>query len=375
MATACKKQIVLKPIVTLNSYLVVDGHISNGDSTFITLSRTVNITGAVRSNPELNAAVTIEGQGGGSFALIAKGKGSYASAILNLSPTKSYRLKIITQDGRQYASDFVPLKNSPPIDTVSYAVKSDGLQINVDTHDATNITRYYKWDNVITYQVRSKYESKWIVVNDDTTAVRPLNQQIYNCWATDTSGNIALGSSAKLSQDVISKQEVILIAANSEKLRIGLSILVKQYALTTDAFNYYDLLKRNSEQIGGVFDAQPSELTGNIHCLTNAAEPVIGFITAGAVTTKRLFVDNKVLPATWLPDLGYYDGCYIINEEYNHITPGSGYIEHQVKEYIYTRIETPIDTFSKPVPGIYAAKHYCADCTVRGTNKKPSFWK
>jgi hypothetical protein len=373
---ACKKPITLAPVATNSSYLVVDGSINSGDSSLITLSHTVNIAGNARSNPELGATVSIEGSAGDKYALTSKGNGNYISAVLNLAEGEKYRLNITTGDGKKYASDFVPVKNSPPVDNVSYAVASNGLQINVDTHDATNNSRYYRWDYVITYQVRSAFESKLIVVNGDTSAFRTPAQQIYNCWLNDTSSNIALGSSAKLASDVISKQEISLIQPNSEILRIGLSVLVKQHVLTSDAFNYFDLLKKNSEQVGGIFDAQPSELTGNIHCITNPSEPVIGYIIAGAISTKRLFVDNKDLPSTWLANLSYYDGCALITELYDYVAPGgSGLIEHQVKDYVYTGIETPIDTVLNPKLGIKAAKPYCGDCTLRGTNKKPSFWK
>ncbi|WP_184545477.1 DUF4249 domain-containing protein [Mucilaginibacter sp. FT3.2] len=374
-AVACKKQIALKPIVALNSYLVVDGSINVGDSSIIALSHTVNIAGKARSNPEVNATVTIESSGGSSYPLVSKNNGNYVSAALNLSVTQNYRLKIVTGDGKQYASDFVPVKNSPAIDSLGYAVKTEGLQINVNTHDAANNTHYYRWDYVDTYQVRSQYESKLIVVNGDTSAFRTAEQQIYNCWLNDTSGTINLGSSAKLAKDVISNQAIALILPTSEKLRIGISILVKQHALTSDAFNYFDLLQKNSDQVGGVFDAQPSELTGNIHCLTNPAEPVIGYITAGAVAKARLFVDNENLPGTWLPDLSYYDGCSLITELYDYVPPMSGIVEHQVREYVYTGIETPVDTVLNPKLGVISARPRCVDCTLRGTSKKPSFWK
>ncbi|MDN3583122.1 DUF4249 domain-containing protein [Mucilaginibacter flavus] len=374
--TACKKQIPVPVAVTSTSYLVFDGHIAVGDSTFITLSRTVSLTGNAKASPELGAKVSVEGKDGSSYALTAKDKGSYVCAPLNLSGSQTYRLKIITSSGKQYLSDYVPVKNSPPVDSVNYQIEGSGLSIKVNTHDAANNTKYYRWDYINTYQVQSKYESKYIVVQPDTSALRTPEQQVYNCWVTDSSSTIILGSSAKLSEDKISNQEVAFILPSSEKLRIELSVLVKQYALTSDAFNYYDLLKKNSGQVGGVFDPQPSELTGNIHSVTNSAEPVIGYVTIGAVTQKRIFIYNKNLPASWLPDLSFYDGCAIIVELYDNPLPGGfpPYIEKQVKEFIYTGIETPIDTITKPY-AMKSAKPYCVDCTLRGTNKKPLYWK
>lgn len=373
---ACKKQIPVPTTVITSSYLVFDGHIAVGDSSFITLSRTVNIAGNAKANPELGAKVTVEGKDGSSYALTAKNNGSYVCAPLNLSGNQTYRLKIITSNGKQYLSDYVPVKNSPPVDSVNYQVEGNGLSIKVNTHDAANSTKYYRWDYINTYQVQSKYESKYIVIPPDTSAPRTPGQQVYSCWVTDSSTIIILGSSAKLAQDKISNREVAFLQPTSEKLRIELSILVKQYALTSDAFNYYDLLNKNSGQVGGVFDPQPSELTGNIHSTTDATEPVIGYVTIGAVTQKRIFIYNRNLPASWLPDLSFYDGCAIIVELYDHPLPGGSppYIEKQVREYIYSGIEAPIDTITKPY-AMKSARPYCVDCTIRGTNKKPLFWK
>jgi len=270
----------------------------------------------------------------------------------------------------------VPVKNSPSIDTVNYTIQSSGLQVNVNTHDPANNTHYYRWEYTETYIIHSMYYSNYMEVNHDTTAVRPPDKQIYQCWVNDTSSTIVLGSSAKLSHDIISEQPVITIPSTSEKVHIRYSIRVKQYALTTDAYNYFILLKKNTEQLGSIFDAQPSELTGNIHCLSNPAEPVIGYVTAGNATEQRIFIDNKDLPA-WTPDLPDKN-CQIDTLRYVFLIPNSAppQLIYYVKEFIYTGVEIPIDIVgSYPNGGFTAAFPYCVDCTLRGVNKPPSFWK
>ncbi|MFI5136307.1 MAG: DUF4249 domain-containing protein [Sphingobacteriales bacterium] len=372
--TGCKKQINSQVLAKATNYLVVSGNIALGDTTVINLSRMLSVNDTARSKPELNAMVTIEGSQTGSYPLISKNNGNYTLAPLNLSSAQNYRLKIVTSDGRQYASDFVPVKNSPPIDSVNYVVQYNGLQINVNTHDPANNTHYYRWDYTETYIVRSEYNSRYIVVNHDTTALRTPDQQIYNCWATSYSSAIALGSSVNLSSDIIKNQQVALIPPKSEKLRVRYSILVKQYGLTSDAYNYFTLLKKNTEQLGSIFDAEPSELKGNIHSLSNSTEPVIGYVTVSAITQARIFVDNQNLPASWAPDLSYYNGCQIFNEYYDYIPPLGSYDERLVQEFIYTGFEIPIDTILVP-KGLKSARPYCVDCTLRGTNKQPAFWK
>ncbi|MDR3696349.1 DUF4249 domain-containing protein [Mucilaginibacter sp.] len=378
--TDCKKQIRSSVISAPNNYLVVTGNITPNDTTTISLSRTVNISGQVNSKPEFNASVTIEGSQGGSYPLTATGNGNYISAPLNLSAAQSYRLKITTSDGKQYVSDFVSVKNSPPIDMVNYTLKNSGLQINVSTHDPANKTQYYRWDYNETYIIHSMYYSHYMAVNHDTTAIRPADQQIYECWVTDTASTIVLGSSAKLSQDIISDQAVIAIPFNAEKGFIRYSILVKQYALTADAYNYFTLLKKNTEQLGGIFDAQPSALRGNIHCTSNPAEPVIGYITAGTTTQKRIFIDHNDLPgwAISKPDTA----CSADTLLYIRITvtkvgpPLISTAAREVYDQIYGGIKIPIDIVGLyPTGGFTGAFPQCVDCTLRGVNKPPAFWK
>ncbi|MDB5139859.1 MAG: hypothetical protein JWR12_1775 [Mucilaginibacter sp.] len=377
--SGCKK-LVNPPVITAtNSYLVINGNITIGDSTIISLSRTVNISGNAKSNTELNAQVYIEGSQGGSYPLTSKNNGTYVASPLNLPAAQNYRLKITTGDGKQYASDYVPVKNSPSIDSVSYLIKPDGLNISLNTHDAANSTHYYRWEYYETYIIRSAFESHYMEVNHDTVVLRPADQEIYQCWVSDASSTIILGSSAKLSKDIIGEQPITSIASTSEKLRIRYSILMKQYALTTDAYNYYTQLKQISEKIGGIFDPQPSELTGNVHCLSNPAEPVIGYITVGAVSQSRIFIDKMNLPQ-WTAQTPY-SGCTVDSLLYMRASPTSSpsippVITNEVRNLIYPGIEIPIDAFGLyPAGGFTAAFPECVDCTLRGTNKQPAFWK
>lgn len=381
-AMACKKQITITPSAKIISYLVVDGNISSGDSTTITIRRTVNLDSNARSNPELGAVVTVEGAGGASFELTGKGNGTYVSAPLNLSPGEKYSLKITTLNGSKYASDFVPVKNSPAIDSVRTTITGNGLQIGVDTHDAANNSKYYRWEYTETYQIQSAFESLITVVQNpsapppDFQYIRTPAQKIYNCWISDTSNTIITTTTAKLSADKVNNAPVALVPANSEKLRFRYSILVKQYAITADAFNYFELLKKNTEQIGGIFDPQPSEITGNVHCVSNPDEPVIGFVTVGQVTQKRIFVDKASLPANWVAET-LYGSCHLdillyARKVTNTIPTIPPIYVNEVYNLIYSGLVLTVDY----APGGYAASSpICVDCTLRGINKKPSFWQ
>ncbi|HEY9195951.1 MAG TPA: DUF4249 family protein, partial [Mucilaginibacter sp.] len=149
------------------------------------------------------------------------------------------------------------------------------------------------------------------------------------------------------------------------------SVLVRQYAITSAAFNYFELLKKNTEQIGGIFDVQPSELTGNLHCINNPDEPVIGYVTVGAVTQKRIFIDRSNIPGNWVPD-NPYGSCELHTLLYARPIPNTNQSINEVANLVYPGFEMVIE----PTGGGYiTASSQCADCTLRGTSIKPSFWK
>src|ERR1700712_359801 len=113
----CKKPYNPPVISSPNSYLVVEGVINNGtDATVIKLSRTVPLSSKDKPQPELGAEVSVENEHNESIFLSDNfNNGQYTAGVLQLDNTLKYRLKIRTNSGQSYQSDFVAVKNTPDI--------------------------------------------------------------------------------------------------------------------------------------------------------------------------------------------------------------------------------------------------------------------
>src|SRR5579863_4929710 len=123
----CRKPYSPTVVAISGNYLVVEGVINTGqDSTVIRLSRTVALSSVARTKPEPGAVVTIISDGGVSYPCIEAGKGYYKAAGLNMA-SGNLGLRINASDGKVYQSDLVPVKNSPPIDSVYYKIQSNSL--------------------------------------------------------------------------------------------------------------------------------------------------------------------------------------------------------------------------------------------------------
>ncbi|WP_295718518.1 DUF4249 domain-containing protein [Mucilaginibacter sp.] len=369
---ACRKPYTPKAILAPGSYLVVEGVINSGaDSTIITLSKTINIATKDSSAFETNAQVTVENEGGTSYPLQEFKAGHYLAIALNLDKTKKYRLHIKTAGSNEYASDYVAVKPTPPIDSITYRITDKGLQVNVNTHNPANSTRYYRWAYEEAWQFHAQRNSESIVKGTDIVPRKP-EEQIYYCFAGDKSSNIVLGSTEKLQQDIISQIPITIISPRSEKLQIKYSILLKQYAVTKEEYQFWENIKKNTEQLGSIFDAQPSQLKGNIHGITNPAEPVIGYIGVTNTQTKRIFITNNRFPDNYYPV--YADECEVISAFFINALTGANDVDFFIFRLGYIPV-SPIISPRGVTIGYKAAPIECVDCRLRGHIDAPDFWE
>lgn len=360
-------------IATPKSYFVVDGLINLRGVTTVRLSRTRSLTTAT-SPVEAKATVAIQDEAGARYPLTEQAAGTYTSAALTLDATRRYQLRVRTAAGREYASDLVAGKLTPPIDRLSWAVERNGVQLYVDAHDATNNTRYYRWTYQETWQYSTPFYSQFEFVNG---VMRPRTDNIKDCWRTEISTDIALGNTARLSQDVVSKYPLLLPPGDSYRFRVKYSLLVQQYAQTAEEYTYWEKLKKNTESLGTLFDPLPTQLTGNVHGLTDPSELVVGYVGASSMSEKRLFIDRSEFPASITFLTGYEGLC---QEPDTVLLPSfrfpnslaTGFTQEYLplyEAYLYnprTNVPTLI--------GYVRGQALCADCRLRGTNVKPSFW-
>jgi Domain of unknown function (DUF4249) len=355
---SCKKSYNLSVINTSVSYLVIEGVInSGGDSTIIKITRTINLA-QVASDPLTKAVVTIEDNQNGSFILSEKNKGIYVSPGLNIDKTKQYRLRVKTTDNEVYLSDYEPVLTTPPIDSVGFSIGIDGLKVYVNTHDATNSVKYYRWSYTEPWEFHSFYPSS-AMVQGDSLVERTEDQEIYFCYGTNNSSDIPLTSTSNLAQSTLYQKEIAFVPSTSEKLETRYGIAVSQYALTADAYNFYLLLEQNTEQLGSIFDAEPSQIQGNIHCLANPQQSVIGYIGVSNVTTQKAFISYSALPQTWVAT---YPAFCIISPNTPGVDLVATYIAENPKQFQFTDIARDHST---PI---------CVDCTLRGSRTPPPFW-
>lgn len=367
----CKEEYDPQIEAQSSNFLVVEGFINSGQGpTSFRLSRSSDVKDTVLK-PELNALLNVEGEDGSNFILFSNGNGEYSGSQLTLNNGIKYRLHIRTGDGKEYASDYTPVKYTPPIDSITWQRENDGVKIYANAHDPQNETKYYQWKYEETWEIHSSYYNELKYVTDPVST-NPIavaykypdqhaDTSIYKCWNTVPSSSITLGSTEKLTSDVV-YLPVQYIEPHSEKLSVLYSINLRQYAISHDNYLFLQKMKKNTEQLGTIFDPQPSEISGNIHCITDPGETVIGFVEISEAQVQRIFISNSQVP-----DWNYDPGCTTIVIDNN---PDS------IHKYGVDLMPTLV--FKKDIiHGIIsflASPPPCVDCTTRGIHQKPDFW-
>lgn len=365
LSLSCKKPFEHDAISDSPTLLVVEGTINQGGQTNIFLSRTLKLSDKSNVQKEKGAKVQVEGTNNSILPLTETSTGVYTLPATTFNPNLQYRLRIKTIAGKEYLSELMSVRTTPAIDSLNWRRERDGVGLYIDAHDNDNKTKYYQWDYLETWEQHSVEYSDFIYKDAKVQSRDPLDSyKIFTCWKNEVSTNILINSTAKLSADVVDDFQLALIPNRSERLGIRYSILVKQYAIGKEAYDYLTLMKRNSEQQGSLFDNQPSDIVGNIKCVSNPAERVIGFINISQIIEKRIFINNNQVPE-WNFDLTC--GAIVVK---NH------------KDSLYAAFVTGMNlittsnlSVSGGIESYNGNTSLCLDCRTRGgSNVKPSFW-
>ncbi len=319
----------------------------------------------------MSAVVTISDDKGNIFNLSETSPGIYHSAPFAGIAGNVYRLFVTTVDGRKYESNPVPLRSTPSIGDVYGVYLSDkparerGIQIYVNAQDPQDV-RYFRWEFVETYVIKSPFPSfyEWLGGNSWTTRTESVGV----CYATDTSSNILIKSSVGSQEGKVFAFPLRFIDADSYMLRSKYSILVRQYSLSEQSYNYWKLLRDVNETQGTVYDRQPGPVAGNIHSERNG-ELVLGYFDASVISEKRIFLTPQQFEADGYFPPGYKSSCKEQEVIYAPEQQLGIYMAKYPNHLIWDAVGSNPNALFELLPKA------CCACTDVGTNVVPSFWE
>lgn len=360
-----------EPVIESNDAVkyVVSGQVSNGEQ----IQRiNISITSPISKPnyiPVTNCTVTIIDDTGGTYSATDVNKGNYEAYIPEnvLVKGRSFKVEIVTPDGITIVSDFDQMQECPDVDSVYYIVQElptpdpekviRGIQFYVDLKAENVSCRNFRWESIETYEYHSTWPREWWY-DGEIHHIFPADYSRFVCWRTGLVKNIYTLSTENLAANAYQLLPLHYVNnVSSPRLVYGYSLLINQYALSEAAYAYWDKLRINSSEQGGLYEKQPLAIRGNLHNVTYPDQNVLGFFGASSVKSKRIFVSNvQNLP------LEYSPACKpnILLKGFADIDPRDypTYIYGDAEGYSMASLDTE-----------------CVDClTVGGTNVKPAFW-
>ena len=363
--------------------MVIEGHILSGDLSIVYVTQTVPTGTIERPEAVINALVTIIGENGYETekAEFDIENDRYVIPTYNLPRDTKYALKIEV-DGQVYQSEFQEIQKTNQIDEVYYKETENEVDIYISSYGQKSNSPYYMWTYEedweihpyidVTKEVRGFWQYNKTFYPELEEAKKNSENPYYNCWGKNYSSMIHIYDTNKLSENSVKGHKLLSIPIDDNRISYLYSILVKQAGLDENGYKYYHTLKRYTEESSGLFTPMPTEVKGNVSCITNPQTKVIGYVIASQISTKRIFIDTNDLNKEAL-----FDGFCSISEgseadTYAELMQMAGAWVQELKNgaLIWNERENEISASSL----LYSRP--CIDCRAipYATQKRPDFW-
>jgi hypothetical protein len=281
---------------------VVFGQITNQEGyQFVNVSLSSNID-QPENIPLAGCYVVIMDDKGNLFELQASDPGVYRVWLESeyVQPGTSYQLRIVTPDGSEIQSEFDKMPESAKIDSLYYNIESappldpgtdlPGVQFYLDLDGEDSESRYFRWELEESWEHRTFYAIERYYTPGVHHYISPPDSSHMFCYHQIKNNNFFTLSTENLTQNKFAGVPLNYVGNNTTHLSVLYSLLVRQFSISRTAYEYWDDLRVNSSNSGGLYETQPLPVKGNLVNLTDPQNEVLGIFNAASSTEKRIFV-------------------------------------------------------------------------------------
>jgi hypothetical protein len=370
------------------SLLVVDALVTDENRAYtVKLSKT-NKTQFSEISMVTGALVSIMDDTGLSTFLSEAADGVYKTDNLQFQgiPGRSYKIIIVSAEGKEYESEFCFMHPVEQIDSIYFGRDQDiqsnggateeGIRIYLDS-ESSDVRKFYRWTYDEWWKVVVPDPKKYNYLNDSTIFEVEQIKQI--CWGNKKSDDIIIQSTEAGAINKIIKKNILFIDSDkTPRLLIKYCIDIKQLSVSEKEYDFWNHLKQINESGGDIFDKQPFPVFSNIHNINDPEEKVLGFFQVSAVSNKKIYISPDDVEGMNLPRYKYNcDRTVIGPSDYPPPISGEGMTFDKIyKLYVgsmYAFVE-PVYNQNHKLIRLAFSKINCTDCTLNGTLEKPDFW-
>jgi len=279
-----------------------------------------------------------------------------------LKTGRKYKLRVTAEDSL-YESRYETLLPCPPVQDIYYEIEKKetadpektihGIQFYTDLVAHNGYARNYRWELEETWEYHAEYLIRYYLQYNSRNDLGSESDSLYYCWSTNSINEIYTGTINHLTKDSLARIPLRYVSNETSRLKVRYSLFINQYSLSDTAYEYWNQLKKQHQEAGGLYEIQPQQIRGNIYNINNKDENVLGNFNVSGLSAKRVFVSERF---NFFPE--NYD-CVLYEPRF---TPPSS----------KWPIWIIIDHWGKL---LLANNQFCFDCTKSGgTTEKPYFW-
>ncbi|SEC92428.1 protein of unknown function [Tenacibaculum sp. MAR_2009_124] len=354
----------------------------------IELSRTIPID-STQLDPVRNAEVSIVDNNGTIYRFQEEENGVYTSSVnFAAEANKSYSLKIQTANGSSYTSTSEKLPPLSEIEEINTAIElndesdTPDFVFRVNSITNTHEGNYYRYAYDETFKIKTNIWSpkKLEVVSDTSPYEFRLVDKIPEidgtgfCYVNKLSSSILLSETFSLDENKVTNIPVRRIPLDNYIIGIRYSVLIKQYVLNKNTYDFYSLLDKFSNPDNVFSQIQVGNVPSNISSdIDPDNDKVLGFFEVSSVHEKRIFVNRSEITnlafINYPTPLSCTDRPNPLIEDRDGSSP---LLELLESGWIY---QSPPDIPIPPPGKPYAlARKPCGDCRQFGEVSPPDFW-
>jgi hypothetical protein len=308
-----------------------------------------------------------------------------------------YKLHLVVQ-GKAYESGDVKVRKAAGIDTVKFRASdkySSGQNLSyraldflITSLEDPDASEYYRYSADETWLVMAKNSTdkkiythfildKWGKIIDVSWNIDYSEPTTY-CWASSRSSGVSIASSDGLIRNQLVDVPVYGVTLKSPKLLYKYSLLLKQYSIPEEAYHFLYMLNKFSVNDFTLYETQPGYVEGNMCCLSDETEKVVGVFYAADVVEKRIFV--RIFDLIYTDQLivfGYDFSCptqfvSIPNAPNSDKSTPLTYMRDSLM-YYRNYVVSDLFTYQDSTTAVLTFEH-CSDCRLMGSNLKPDYW-
>lgn len=312
--------------------LVVNGMITDKPGPYtVTLHMSSSADTDIDRQPVVSGAhITLYDDIGNQEELTETSSGTYQTAANGLRGTlgRSYHLRILVNE-KEYVSKDSRMLPAGAIDEVygEFAQNSinhddisqpqDAIRIYLNSHGETGYPNLFRWRWSGIYQVHTYPELNTRLerdvevpdplpcsgyINDEGVlrAVSPC--ECCDCWVSEAGDRILLSNNQFVENGVFRKELIHTFPVTSQRFFYKYRIVVEQLSVDEEIYDFWRLIEAQQSSGGNIFQPNTIRVKGNVTCVTDPKENVLGIFAACSITEKAYVIPRGLINKPLYPD-------------------------------------------------------------------------